>query len=84
MPKGLKQRIAEILYLSVPSQLFLLKHKEVKDVIKEMDNLSDKILQEFLKVLPEEKKIIQHYDDLDNGYDTGWNTCLSDIRKELI
>ena len=34
-------------------------------------------------IVPEEKPIKQHYDDLYNGYDTGFNTCRQTVLNNL-
>ena len=35
------------------------------------------------KYLPKEKPIIQHYDDGDNGFDTGYNYALKEVKATL-
>jgi len=35
------------------------------------------------KYLPKEKPIIQHYDDGDNGFDTGYNYALKGVKATL-
>ena len=34
-------------------------------------------------IVPEEKPIKQHYDDLYNGYDTGFNACRQTVLNNL-
>lgn len=44
---NMREKIAEIIHLSVSSQLFLLKHKEVQDAISDMNEVADRIIKLF-------------------------------------
>jgi len=41
------------------------------------------VREKIKKALPEKKPIIQHYDDGDNGFDTGWNFAINAILKAI-
>jgi len=56
---SIREKIKDILSLSGCSQLFLLKHREIDDAIKDRDDVTSRIVSaikdELMRVIPKEK-----------------------------
>lgn len=84
----MRNKIAEIIHLSVSSQLFLLKHKEAQDAINDMNEVADRIFALLAESLPTEKKGIKykqigdHYSPTDHEK-VGFNKCRAEVLAML-
>jgi hypothetical protein len=65
--------------------------KEYKDLSEEQKNIDRYIAEAIIKLFKERmleligdnKPIVNHYDDGDNGFDTGYNFAKKELRKKV-
>ena len=83
----LKDKIRDTIRLSIASQLFLLKHKEVGDALKDIDNLTSQLLSAIQESLPKEKTHWIQHGDIGHTHETeedsGYNQALKEIKEIL-
>ena len=53
---------------------------EIDAALTELDKLEK---EKMLEYVGEDRKLTQHYDGFDNGFDTGYNQAKAEIRKKV-
>lgn len=81
----LKDKIRDTIRLSIASQLFLLKHKEVGDALKDIDNLTSQLLFAIRESLPKESQLKNDDDDERHPtiYNRGYNQAIKEMKERL-
>ena len=77
---SIREKIKDILSLSGCSQLFLLKHREIDDAIKDRDDVTSRIVSaikdELMRVMP---KRCRQVDGYSKYYAQAFNACRSQM-----
>ena len=73
-----KKIIQSLIIVAKPRGLTIEVTSDALKKLREYYILSD------IELLPKKRLIIQHYDDGDNGFDTGWNFAIKKCNDVLL